>query len=86
MALNLNVTNVRIVFLSIASDYDGANPTIHLNADWQSLDENGAVIDFVPQKKNNESRRFADYPADVRDAITTLTNYAEPRIKTANGI
>lgn len=86
MALNLTVDNVRIVFLSISSDYDGADPTIHLNADWQSLDTNGDVIDFIPQKKNSEAKPFSDYPVDVRNAITALTNYAEPRIKTANNI
>lgn len=85
MALDISVADVQLSFLSIAAEGDAEN-TIHLNADWLALDDQGAMIGIISQQKDTESRPFAEYPADVRTAIQTLNTYAVTRIKAAKGI
>ena len=86
MALILTVNDIRLTALHIAASGEGAGLTINLDADWLALDENGAEIGFIEQKKSAESKLFSAYPQAVRDAIVVLTSYGIDRIKTAHGI
>ena len=86
MALILTVDDIRLTALHIAASGEGAGLTINLDADWLALDENGAEIGFIEQKKSAESKLFSAYPQTVRDAIVVLNNYGIDRIKTAHGI
>ena len=86
MALILTVNDIRLTALHTAASGEGAGLTINLDADWLALDENGAEIGFIEQKKSAESKLFSAYPQTVRDAIVVLNNYGIDRIKTAHGI
>jgi hypothetical protein len=86
MALVLTVDDIKLSSLHIAASGAGAGLTISLDADWVALDENGAEIGFIEQKKSAESKLFSSYPQPVRDAIVALNDYAISRIKTAEGI
>lgn len=86
MALILTVDDIKLSSLHIAASGEGAGLTINLDADWLALDENGAEIGFIEQKKSAESKLFSAYPQTVRDAIVALNDYAISRIKTAEGI
>lgn len=83
MALNISVADVQLSFLSIA---DAGADGVRLDADWLALDDNGDPISIIGQQKDNELRPLAEYPADVRQAIITLNDYAKARIKAAKGI
>ncbi len=86
MALVLTVDDIKLSSLHISASGEGAGLTISLDADWLALDENGAEIGFIEQKKSAESKLFSTYPQNVRDAIIVLNDYAEARIKNAYGI
>lgn len=86
MALILTVNDIKLTSLHIAASGEGAGLTINFDANWLALDENGAEIGFIEQKKSAESKLFSAYPQTVRDAIVVLNNYGIDRIKTAHGI
>jgi hypothetical protein len=86
MALVLTISDVRLVALNISSGGSGPTLTLNFDADWLALDDQGAVVGFVEQKKSDESKLFSEYPQAVRDAVLALNAYATSRIKAANGI
>lgn len=86
MALTITIDDIRLVSLNISTGGVGASLTLNFDADWLSLDDQGAVIGFIEQKKSDESKLFADYPQAVRDAIIALNAYATARIKAAHEI
>jgi hypothetical protein len=86
MALILTVDDIQLASLNISSSGAGPNLTLSFDADWLALDDQGAPIGFIEQKKSAESKLFSEYPQSVRDAVIALNAYATNRIKVAHGI
>ena len=86
MALSITVDDVELVYLGITSSGTGVDLELELTADWLPVDSLGLPINMIGQQKDSEGKLFSLYPQEVRDAVVTLRDYAEARIKAAKGI
>lgn len=83
MAKTLTITDVRVNIIRFARDEQN---NISYEVDYYWVDANGIIPGINLRVDSQHDIPFASLPADVRNAMTVLGNYAKNRILTLEGI